>query len=86
MQQVRDDLVHIAFPFGQVCDGKYRVDAVVASAVDRFHVKTVEFKNAEDVAVFNDSLRQTNPVVPHVIRFLVKGKSIESGQVHIGIY
>lgn len=86
MQQIRDNLVYIAFPLRQVCNGQDGIDAVIAPAVNGFHIETVEFKNAEDVAVFNDSLCQTNPVVPHIIRFLVKGKSIESGQVHAGIY
>jgi hypothetical protein len=31
-------------------------------------------------------LGQTNPMVPHIIRFLVEREAVESSQVHFDIY
>jgi hypothetical protein len=31
-------------------------------------------------------LCQAHPMIPHIICFLVEGKSVESCQVHFGIY
>ena len=86
MQQVDEDLVYIPFPFRQVSDGQDGIDSVVASAVNGLDVKSIQLKNAEDVAVLNDALGQTNSVVPHIIRFLVKREAVESSQVHFAIY
>ena len=86
MQQVDEDLVYIPFPFRQISDGQDGIDSVVASAVNGLDVKSIQLKNAEDVAILNDALGQTNSVVPHVIRFLVEREAVESGQVHFDIY
>ena len=86
MQKIRQDLIDVAFPFGQIGNGQDGVDSVVTSAVNGLNVKSIQLKNAEDVAVLNDALGQTNPVVPHIIRFLVEREAVESSQVHFDIY
>ena len=86
MQKIRQDLIDVAFPFRQIGNGQDGIDTVVPSAVDGLNVKSIQLKNAEDVAVLNDALSQTNPVVPHIIRFLVEREAVESSQVHFDIY
>ena len=86
MQKIRQDLIYIAFPFRQIGNGQDGIDSVVTSAVNGLNVKSIQLKNAEDVAVLNDALGQTNSVVPHIIRFLVEREAVESSQVHFDIY
>ena len=86
MKEVGNDLIDIALPFRQIGYGENGIDAVVTSAVDGLNVKTIQLKNAEDVSVLNDALGQTNPVVPHIICFLVEREAVESSQVHFDIY
>lgn len=86
MQKIRQDLIDVAFPFRQIGNGQDGVDSVIPSAVDGLNVKSIQLKNAEDVAVLNDALGQANPVVPHIIRFLVEREAVESSQVHFDIY
>ena len=86
MQKIRQDLIDVAFPFRQIGNGQDGIDTVVPSAVDGLNVKSIQLENAEDVAVLNDALGQTNPMVPHIIRFLVEREAIESSQVHFDIY
>lgn len=86
MQEIRQDLINVAFPFWQICYGQDGIDTVVPSTVDGLNVKTIQLKNAEDVSILNDALGQTNPVVPHIIRFLVEWEAVESNQVHFNIY
>ena len=86
MQKIRQDLIDVAFPFRQIGNWQDGVDSVVPSAVDGLNVKSIQLKNAEDVAVLNDALGQTNSVVPHIIRFLVEREAVESSQVHFDIY
>lgn len=84
LQQVGKHLVYIALPFRNVRNGENGIDAVVASGVNGFYKKAVDLKNAEDVSVFDDALREAYAVVPHVGRFLIEGKSIEAVEFHIG--
>ena len=86
MQEIRQDLIDVAFPFWQIGNGQDSIDSIVASAVDGLNVKSIQLKNAEDVSVLNDSLGQTNPVIPHIIRFLVEREAVESSQIHFDIY
>ena len=86
LQQVDEDLIYIPLPFRQISDGQDGIDPVVASAVNGLDVKSIQLENAEDVAVLNNTLGQTNSVVPHIIRFLVKREAVESSQVHFDIY
>ena len=86
MQKIRQDLIDVAFPFRQIGNRQDGVNSVVPSAVDGLNVKSIQLKNAEDVSVLNDALGQTNPVVPHIIRFLVEREAVESSQVHFDIY
>ena len=86
MQKIRQDLIYIAFPFRQIGNGQDGIDSVVTSAVNGLNVKSIQLKNAKDVAVLNDALGQTNSVVPHIIRFLVEREAVESSQVHFDIY
>lgn len=86
MQKICQDLIDVAFPFWQISNGQDGIDAVVPSAVDGLNVKPIQLKNAEDVSVLNDSLGQTNPMVPHIICFLVEWEAVESSQVHFDIY
>ena len=86
MQKIRQDLIDVAFPFRQIGNGQDGIDSVVTSAVNGLNVKSIQLKNAEDVAVLNDALGQTNSVVPHIIRFLVEREAVESSQVHFDIY
>lgn len=86
MQKIRQNLIDIAFPFWQIGNGQDGVDSVVPSAVDGLNVKSIQLENAEDVSVLNDALGQTNPMVPHIIRFLVEREAVESSQVHFDIY
>ena len=86
MQKIRQDLIDVAFPFRQIGNRQDGVDSVVTSAVNGLNVKSIQLKNAEDVSVLNDALGQTNPVVPHIIRFLVEREAVESSQVHFDIY
>ena len=72
-QQVGEHLIDIAFPFGNVGNGENRIDAVVAAGIDGFDKKAIDLKNAEDVSVFDDALREANTVVPHVGRLLIEG-------------
>ena len=83
-QQVGEHLIHIAFPFRNVGNGENGIDAVVAAGIDGFDKKAVDLKNAEDVSVFDDALREANAVVPHVGRLLIEGKPIESIEFHSG--
>ena len=83
-QQVGEHLIDIAFPFGNVGNGENGIDAVVAAGIDGFDKKAVDLKNAEDVSVFDDALREANAVVPHVGRLLIEGKPIESIEFHSG--
>ena len=83
-QQVGEHLIHIAFPFRKVGNGKNRIDAVVAAGVNGFDKKAIDLKNAKDVSVFDDALRVANAVVPHVGRLLIKGQPIESIEFHNG--
>ena len=85
-QQVGEHLIHIAFPFRNVGNGENGIDTVVAAGVYGFDKKAIDLKNAEDVSVLNDSLGQTNPVVPHIICFLVEREAVERSQVHFDIY
>ena len=59
MQQIRQDLIDVAFPFWQIGNGQDGIDSVVPSAVDGLNVKTIQLKNAENVSVLNDALGQT---------------------------
>ena len=86
MQKIRQDLIYVPLPFWQICNGQDGINSVVSSAVNGLNVKSIQLKNAEDIAVLNDALGQTNPVVPHVIRFLVEREAVESSQVHFDIY
>ena len=86
MQKIRQNLIDIAFPFWQIGNGQDGVDSIVPSAIYGLNVKSIQLKNAEDVAVLNDALGQTNSVVPHIIRFLVEREAVESSQVHFDIY
>jgi len=86
MQKIRQDLIDVAFPFRQIGNRQDSIDSVVPSAVDGLNVKSIQLKNAEDVSVLNDALGQTNPVVPHIIRFLIEREAVESSQVHFDIY
>ena len=83
-QQVGEHLIHIAFPFRNVGNGENGIDAVVAAGIDGFDKKAVDLKNAEDVSVFDDALREANAVVPHVGRLLIEGQPIESIEFHNG--
>ena len=56
--------------------------AVVAAGVDGFDKKAVDLKNAEDVSVFDDALREANAVVPHVAGLLIEWKSVEGVELH----
>lgn len=86
MKEVGNDLINISLPFRQIGYGENGIYAVVAPAVDGLNVEAVQLKNAQDVSVFYDALCQAHPMIPHIIRFLVEGKSVESCQVHFGIY
>jgi hypothetical protein len=70
-EQVGQDLVHISFPFWNVCNGQNGIHTVVSARIDRFHEKAVDFEDAENVAILDDALGQAYAVVPHVARFLV---------------
>jgi hypothetical protein len=74
---------YIGLPSLQSHDGKDGIDAVVLFAVDRFYIKAVDFKNAEDVTVLDHSLGNAIPVVPHVVGLLIEWKPVESTEVHI---
>jgi hypothetical protein len=82
MKQLFHDLINIALPFGNVRDGQNGVDPVVSAGIDGLHVEAFEFEYAQDVSVLNDALSETNPVVPHVVRFFVEWKAVERLQIH----
>ena len=86
MKEVGNDLIDISLPFRQICYGQDGIDAVVTPAVNGLNVEAVQLENAKDVSVFYDALCQAHPMIPHIICFLVEGKSVESCQVHFGIY
>ena len=82
MKQPLDRSVHIALPFRKVCDRQDGIHAVVSAGIDGFYIKATQFENAQDVAIFDDTLGQAYAVVPHVVRFLVERKPIEALEVH----
>ena len=82
MKQLLHDLIHVAFPFGNVCNGQDGVYAVVSAGIDGFNIKSLKLKDAQDVAVLYDALGKANAMVPHVIRFFVEWKAVERLQIH----
>ena len=82
LQQVGEHLIHVTFPLWNVCNGKDCIDSIVATRINGLDKKTIHFKNAQDIAVLNDTLCQTYAVVPHVGRFLIEGQSIEGIEFH----
>ena len=81
-QQVGEHLIHVAFPFRNVSDGQNGVDAIVSPRINGLDEKAIHFKNAQDVAVFDDALSQTNSVVPHVRSFLIERQPVERVEFH----
>ena len=64
-------MVHIAFPFWNVCNGKNGVHPVVPSGVNGLNKEAIDLKNAEDVTILDDALREADAVVPHVAGLLI---------------
>jgi len=71
VKQLLHHLINVALPFWNISDGQDGVNAVVAARIDGFNVEPLQLKNAKDVTVFNNALRQTNAMVPHVVRFFI---------------
>ena len=71
MKQVGKDLIHITLPFRKLSYGQNRIDPVVSATVYRLDIKSVQFKNAKDVSILDNSLGQTNTMVPHIIGLLI---------------
>ena len=70
VQQIRQDLIDVAFPFWQIGNGQDGIDSVVPSAVDGLNVKTIQLKN--ECIGSQRCVGPNKPVVPHIICFLVE--------------
>jgi len=82
VEEIRQNLINIAFPIGQISNRQNCIHSIVATAIDGFHIETIQLENTKDVSVFNDALREAYSVVPHVICLLIKREAVESCQVH----
>lgn len=82
-QELADHLVHVALPLGDVGDGQDGIHPVVAPGIDGLHVESPQLENAQDVSIFDDSLGQTHPMIPHIVRLLVERKPVECLQIHV---
>ena len=51
-------MINVSFPLWQISYGENRIYAVVPPAINRFDIKPIQIKDAEDVTVFDDALRK----------------------------